>query len=116
MISAEIQSACDAIMNEGRRTEIPVLGPEAPLPLFDSEDRDVLVQGDLALVHVVKSERSVLILGSIHDAAQQVIRVEAKGDIVVTGSVYHAQLTGRRVLINDGACFHAVVEKPAGAI
>ena len=29
VISAEIQSACDAIMNEGRRTEIPVLGPEA---------------------------------------------------------------------------------------
>ena len=73
-------------------------------------------RGHLALVHVVKSERSVLILGSIHDAAQQVIRVEAKGDIVVTGSVYHAQLTGRRVLINDGACFPAVVEKPAGAI
>lgn len=90
----EIESTWNAILHEGRLTQIPVVSPEEPLATFDGEDRDVLVQGDLAFVHLVRSDRSVLIHGSIRGSTQQSIRVEAKGDVIVTGSAHHAQLAG----------------------
>lgn len=99
----DITSACDAILREGRITEVPVVSPDAPLPVYDGEDRDVLVQGDLAFIHTVRSDRSVLVQGSILGSAEQPIRVEAHGDIVVTGSVRHAVLNGRRVLVGTNA-------------
>lgn len=97
--SADVQSCSAAILREGRLTELPAASAEAPLPLYDAEDRDVLVQKDLAFVHVVRSERGVLVQGDVCGTAEQSIRIEAKGDIVVIGSARHAQFTGRRVMI-----------------
>ncbi|HJP32085.1 MAG TPA: hypothetical protein QGF95_16190 [Candidatus Latescibacteria bacterium] len=98
-----IQTASDAILREGRMTEIPAVSPDAPLGLFDGEDRDVFMQGDLAFVHGVRSGRGVLIQGSILGSAAQSLRVEAKGDVIVTGAVRYAQLSGRRVLVGGRA-------------
>jgi len=71
MDTPEIQGASDSILRRRRLTELPVISPDAPLEMFDGEDRDVLVQGDLAFLHVVRSEGSVLIQGSIRGSAAQ---------------------------------------------
>lgn len=110
----EIESTWNAILHEGRLTQIPVVSPEEPLATFDGEDRDVLVQGDLAFVHLVRSDRSVLIHGSIRGSTQQSIRVEAKGD--VTGSAHHAQLSGRRVLVGGRVCHSQLTATQCAAI
>ena len=104
MDTPEIQGASDSILRRRRLTELPVISPDAPLEMFDGEDRDVLVQGDLAFLHVVRSEGSVLIQGSIRGSAAQPIRVEATGDVVVTGAVHYGQLTGKRILIGGRIC------------
>ena len=106
--SASIQSACDAILREGRLTELPVVSPDAPLGVFDGDDRDILVPDDLAFINVVRCERSVLIQGSIRGSLEHPVRIEAKGSIVVIGSVHHAQLSARRVLIGGRACHSQV--------
>ncbi len=99
-----IQSASDAILREGRLTELPVISPDAPLSVFDGDDRDILVQDDLAFVHIVRSERSVLVQGSVRGTLEHPVRIEAKGDIVVFGSIHHAQLSARRVLVGGHSC------------
>lgn len=112
----EIESTWNAVLHEGRLTQIPVVSPDEPLATFDGEDRDVLVQGDLAFVHLVRSDRSVLIHGSIRGSTQQSIRVEAKGDVIVTGSAQHAQLSGRRVLVGGRVCHTQVTATRCVAI
>ena len=96
-VPEEVMSCIDVLLPK------PV-SVDAPLEMFDGEDRDVLVQGDLAFVHVVRSEGSVLIQGSIRGSAAQPIRVEATGDVVVTGAVHYGQLTGKRILIGGRSC------------
>lgn len=99
----DIQEASAAILREGRLTEMPAGTADEPVPVYDSEDRDILVQRDLAFVHIVRSERGVLVQGDVCGTAQQTIRIEARGDIVIVGSVRHAQLSGRRILIGGSA-------------
>lgn len=97
--SPDIQSAVDAVLRNGRLTEVPPATPGSRLGLFDGEERDVLVQGDLACVDVVRGQGAILVQGSVLGTAEHPLRLEAKGDVVVTGSVQHAQLQGDSVLI-----------------
>ena len=59
--STSTQDACDAILREGRLTEPPIVSPDSPLAVFNADDRDILVQDDLAFIHIVRCERSVLV-------------------------------------------------------
>lgn len=98
-LHAEIDAAGEAILRRGRVVEIPALDPQAPLALYDAEDHDLLCQGDLACVQQVRGDRSILIQGGLRGRPGEPVRVEVRGDIIISGSVQHAILRGRRVFV-----------------
>ena len=93
----DIQSAVDAVVNLGRLTEMSLdLSDSAPA-VYDGEDWNVLVQGDLVDVLRVKGEGSILVQGSIVGDGDMPCRVEVAGDAVICGDVRDAQITASSI-------------------
>jgi hypothetical protein len=97
-----IESAGESILNGGRLVEISAEVPAGRT--FDAGDANAVVAGArLPGGAGVKGRRSLLVEGSLQGEAQGRCRIEVDGDVVVTGGVAHADLTGRSIRIGGDA-------------
>lgn len=86
-----IQRALDAVLRGGRLTELIADGDD-PIGSFDGDDRDILVQGALTDLLRVRGQGSLVVQGDIEGDPERPMRIEMQGDVIVTGSVFCAQI------------------------
>ena len=93
----DIQLAVDAVVNLGRLTEMSLDVADTSPAVFDGEDWNVLVQGDLIDVVRVKGEGALLVQGSLAGDPDMPCRVDVAGDAVICGDVRDAQITASNI-------------------
>lgn len=93
----DIQFAIADIFGDGDLTKAEIVNPEQRSWEFDTEDKDVLVQGDVLGDALIRCGKSVVVEGDIVGKDRQCCRFEAAGDIVINGDVSFAQIKARNI-------------------
>lgn len=91
----------DAVMRQGRITELNSAACVAPLNSFDGDDRNILVQGDVVGLRRVKGERAMVVLGDVLGEEDSLCRIEVAGDVIVAGRIEWAQVIAENILVGD---------------
>ncbi|MCC7264205.1 MAG: hypothetical protein IT369_16975, partial [Candidatus Latescibacteria bacterium] len=92
-----------AILASPDLVTIDGMNPRQARHLFDGEERDVLVRGDITGAMRLQGGRSLLIQGEVAGTPVTPCRIEAEGDVLVMGAARHAQISARNIYIAAGA-------------
>ena len=97
----QTRPAIDAVLRQGRVTELNAASADGPTGFFDGEDLNILVQGDLVGMQRIKGQRSLLVEGDVRGDADAPCRIEVGGDVIVTGGVYYAEVVAEGILVGE---------------
>lgn len=91
-LTQAILASPDLVIIEG-------MNPKQARHLFDGEERDVLVRGDIAGAMRLRGSRSLLIQGEVAGTPVTPCRIDAEGDVLILGAARHAQISGRNIYV-----------------
>jgi hypothetical protein len=96
-VAFDIESAEKAILEEGETAECK--GLMANRNTFEAGESNGLLQSDMPHGATISGERSMVVQGSLNGTQGNPCRVQVKGDLVVTGNIYHAQIRCRNLYV-----------------
>ncbi|MFT5086530.1 MAG: hypothetical protein ACI906_000947 [Candidatus Latescibacterota bacterium] len=94
-VTLDIESAEKTILEEGETAECKGLMPNRNT--FEAGDANGVLQSDMPSGATINGERSMAVQGSLNGTQSDPCRVQVKGDLVVTGNIYHAQIRCRKL-------------------
>jgi len=98
---ADIQTAAENIRTAEKRIDTETL--YLTNPTFEVGDAQGLVKGDMQAGATAKGLQSLLVESAVTGSSRWPCRIEMKGDVIVMGSVEHAQIKGRNIWIGGAA-------------
>jgi len=99
--SLNIEECADRILAEGKIVEVESVGKDELI--VDAGDAHLLVEKALPSGIRLTGKRSVLVRGNFEGSDRYPSRIDVSGEVVVTGSVRNARLSGDRVFVGGAA-------------
>lgn len=98
-----VDPLAQAILAAPDLVAIDGMNPRQSRQLFDGEERDVLVRGDIAGAMRLRGKRSLLIQGEVAGAPVAPCLIEVEGDALIMGSARHVHISARNIYIGGQA-------------
>ena len=93
----DIQARAEHIKNHGRLVEVEAMSYDRGV--FDANESDGLIEGNMEPGSAAKGHRSVLVCGDIIGTFSNVCRLTFDSDVVVLGKVVYAQISAKNIWV-----------------